>query len=138
MLRHYPELETWFKEGLFTRSNLGGYNFSIAQKQRFITKIRTAYFESPRGENVGASRAENAPPALEMLGFRRARIRGAFEYITDREMRQVLEAMILDTRPIMPLPSARDVAWSIGKRWPQFVSDFNYALWQMYDAGVMV
>lgn len=138
MRRIYPELDLWYREGLFTRTNLGGYNFSVNQKQRYITRIRSAYFETPRGDNTGASRAENAPPALEMLGFRRTRIRGIFDYITDREMRQVLEAMILDARPIMPLPSARDVAWSIGKRWPQFVTDFNYALWQMYDAGVLV
>ncbi len=133
----YPELQGWFKEGLFQRRQINGDYWSAGHQAWYVNKLRDKYF-AYNGErciwNVGNVGRGADVPFVEKAGWVKAMIRNGFDKIENKDMRMPMMAMLLTT--LKPLPKARDVALECGFAWEQFKHEFAKGLYEMYKAKV--
>lgn len=133
----YPELQGWFKEGLFVRRQFGGKQWSVGKQMWYVNHLRELFLtvnEVGCIWNIGKVSGGSGIPAMERHGWLYASIFHGFDYIQPADLRAPMRALIL--AECNPLPSAREVARYSGWAWEQFKYDFAMGLFYMYTAKV--
>lgn len=134
----YPDLQPWFKEGLFVRRNFNGVYFSVGKQMWYVNKLRTEFFTH---DGVGCiwnlgqvSGGGDGFSSMERNGWKKAKILDGFNYVHPRELRDPMRAMILSD--IDMLPKAHDIAQYSDFAWEQFKYDFARGLFDMLSNKV--
>lgn len=133
----YPELQIWFKEGLFQKRQMCGDKWTVGMQLWYVNKLREKYFaNSGMGciWNVGNVGRGSDVPFIEKCSWVKAKIKDGFKYIENKDMRIPMMAMILTD--LQPLPKAHDISDECGFAWEQFKYEFSKGLFEMYKRKV--
>lgn len=131
----YPELQGWFKEGLFVRRQIVGQKWPVGLQMWYVNHLRELWLTN---QGVGCIwnfdriPGGDGTPAMERAAWRHGMIYHGFDHIEPADLRDPMRAMILADE----LPKAHDVARYSGWAWEQFKHDFSIGLWSMYNAEV--
>lgn len=133
----YPELQGWYKEGLFQRRQFGGEYWSVGKQMWYVNKLREIYFANNGMGciwNVGNVGRGMDIPFTERSGWIKAKIKDGFKHISNPDMRYPMMAMILTG--VHPLPKAHDISDECLFAWEQFKYDFAKGLMELHEAKV--
>lgn len=133
----YPELQGWFKEGLFQKRQINGEKWTVGIQLWYVNKLRERYFANMGVGciwNIGNVSGGGEIPYIEKCGWIKAKIRHGFNEIENKDMRMVLMAMLLTN--VLPLPKAHDVSDECAMAWEQFKYEFAKGLFELYKAKV--
>ena len=134
----YPELQGWFKEGLFQKRQICGEKWTVGMQMWYVNKLREKYFANGGVGciwNVGnVGRGGGDVPYIEKCGWVKAKIRTGFDYVDNKDMRMPMMAMLLTD--LQPLPKAHEISDACSMAWEQFKYEFAKGLFEMYQKKV--
>lgn len=133
----YPELQGWFKEGLFQKRQFAGEKWTVGMQMWYVNKLREKYFANGGVGciwNVGNIGGGADVPFIEKCGWVKAKIRHGFNEISNKDMRMPVMAMLLTD--LNPLPKAHDISDECSMAWEQFKFEFAKGLFEMYQKKV--
>ena len=131
------ELTSWYKEGLFTHHRFGTdrVSFSVSTQMKYIYFLRNSYFNENCSYfmNFDGTSKVRGIPKIEIIAWRKAKIKQGFDYIHKKDIRNFMRTELLKEHLTK---SIKQKASKEGFVWNQFRFDFAYSLFEMINAKV--